>query len=122
MLCPHSSDSGKLWWHPAERDRPLPPLEEEAISTRSLVAISGASRGGRDQAPGAGKEGAWVDQQGGLTYQSIKGNEEILSSSSALHWLRAREELEAERFPLETPGTQSHNALASISFVCSSMT
>lgn len=74
------------------------------------------------QAPGAGKEGAGVDLQGGLTYQSIKGNEETLSPSSVFPWLRAREELEAERFPLETPRKQSHNALASLRFICSSMT
>lgn len=35
-------------------------------------------------APGAEEEGTQVDQQGGLTYQSIKGKEETLSTSSCL--------------------------------------
>lgn len=75
-------------------------------------------------APGAEEEGTQVDQPGGLTYQSIKGNEETRCKTPlpVFYRLRAGEELEAERFPLETLRKQSHNALTSLSFICSSVT
>lgn len=73
-------------------------------------------------APGAGGCGHLGGTARGINISKHQGQRGDTKLIFLFYWLGAIDEGEAARFPLKNPKNQFHDALISLSFICSSVT